>query len=104
MASRSLDGATAATTRNAGDALPTSVRAAIVSRQDRSERLIGWLQLVKIAVFAVLYALSRKTTPMNTVITPVAIALYLRLTAFRTSGGSGFGANQHIGGPLFSVA
>ncbi len=62
--------------------LPPAVRARIVALQDQSEKLIGWIQLVIVIAFGVLYGLSRQTAPMDTAIwllTPAAIgALFPR--------------------------
>lgn len=66
--------------------LPPAVRARITLLQDRSERLIGWIQLAIIIAFAVLYGLSRQTAPMNTAIwllTPAAIGAYFIATIIR---------------------
>ena len=69
--------------RHEEDELPPSVRAAVAARQDKSERLIGWIQLAIIVTFGVLYTLARKTTPMQTPITPTAIGLYFAFTLIR---------------------
>lgn len=69
--------------RHEEDELPPSVRAAVAARQDKSERLIGWIQLAIIVTFGVLYALARKTTPTQNIITPTAIGLYLGFTVIR---------------------
>lgn len=66
-----------------GAGLPFSVRAAIALAQDRSERLIGWIQLSVVVTFGALYALSRIDVPANTFVTPMAIGLYLSFTLAR---------------------
>lgn len=63
--------------------LPPSVRAAVAAQQDKSERLIGWIQLAIIVTFGLLYAVARKTTPMHTIITPSVITLYFMFTVVR---------------------
>lgn len=66
--------------------LPPAVRARIVALQDRSEQLIGWIQLTIVILFGVLYALARHTAPMITAIwllTPAAIGLYFIVTVIR---------------------
>ncbi|HEV8391436.1 MAG TPA: adenylate/guanylate cyclase domain-containing protein [Dongiaceae bacterium] len=75
---------TAAADANAD--LPPAVRARIISLQDNSEKLIGWIQLAIVIAFAVLYGLSRQTAPMNTAIwllTPAAIGAYFIATIIR---------------------
>ncbi|MGH6893887.1 MAG: adenylate/guanylate cyclase domain-containing protein [Dongiaceae bacterium] len=59
--------------------LPPVVRERITRLQDRSERLIGWIQLAIVCTFGVLYGLSRQTAPMTTeiwLLTPAAIGAY----------------------------
>ena len=65
--------------------LPERVRGAIQEQGDATERLIGWLQLSVILVFATLYALSPKTAPMGDVIQPVpwVIGAYFLFTLLR---------------------
>jgi len=66
--------------------LPPAVRARIISLQDQSEKLIGWIQLAVVVMFGVLYGLSRQTAPMNTAIwllTPAAIGGYFIATLIR---------------------
>ncbi|SMF09298.1 adenylate cyclase [Tistlia consotensis] len=65
--------------------LPQRVRAAIQTQEDRTERLIGWLQLGIVLLFGTLYAISPKTAPHSMQIQPVPIALgiYLTLTLVR---------------------
>ena len=54
----------------AQDQLPDRVRDAIAHQQQDSEKLIGWVQLLLVTIFATLYAVSPKTF-MNTGIHPV---------------------------------
>jgi len=66
--------------------LPPIVRDSIAREQDKSERLIGWIQLAVIGAFALLYASSRQTAPMTTdiwLLTPLAIGLYFAATVIR---------------------
>jgi adenylate cyclase len=63
--------------------LPERVDAAIRSEQDRSEILIGWIQLAVITTFAVLYFISPKTAGAAGYITVAAIAVYVVLTVLR---------------------
>jgi|TARA_R110002072_G_scaffold12038_21_gene53068 adenylate cyclase len=51
-----------------GDAqakLPDRVRQAIERQEDRTEQLIGWIQLVVVLLFGSLYTISPKTAPMT---------------------------------------
>lgn len=68
-----------------GRALPARVRARIDAAQDRSEILIGWLQLGAVIVFGTLYALSPKTAPDGAGFQPAALALgaYALFTVLR---------------------
>ena len=61
------------------------MRAWIDAAQDRSEILIGWLQLGAVIVFATLYALSPKTAPDGAGFQPaaLAIAVYAIFTVLR---------------------
>jgi adenylate cyclase len=63
--------------------LPPRVQEAIREQNDRTERLIGWIQLAVICTFATLYTISPKTTMHGTAITGTAIALYFILTVAR---------------------
>ena len=54
----------------AEDRLPERVRHAIALQQQESEKLIGWVQLLLVTIFATLYTVSPKTF-MNTGIHPV---------------------------------
>lgn len=58
-----------------GRALPARVRARIDDAQNRSEILIGWLQLGVVSVFGTLYALSPKTALDGAGFQPAAVAL-----------------------------
>lgn len=58
-----------------GRAMPARVRERIDAAQNRSEILIGWLQLGAVIVFATLYALSTKTAPDGAGFQPAALAL-----------------------------
>jgi adenylate cyclase len=51
--------------------LPDRVREAIQEQSDRTERLIGWVQLLVVVTFALLYGLSRKTFPEDVPFEPV---------------------------------
>jgi adenylate cyclase len=68
-----------------GRALPARVRARIDAAQNRSEILIGWLQLGAVIVFGTLYALSPKTAPDGAGFQPAALALgaYALFTVLR---------------------
>ena len=65
--------------------LPERVRAAIQEQGDATERLIGWLQLAVILVFAALYAISPKTAPLGDAIQPVpwVLGAYFLFTVLR---------------------
>ena len=63
--------------------LPERVNAAIRSEQDRSEILIGWIQLAVITTFAVLYFIAPKPAGAAGYITVAAIAIYFVLTVAR---------------------
>ena len=63
--------------------LPERVETAIRTEQDRSEILIGWIQLAVISTFAVLYFISPKTAGAAGYITVAAIAVYFVLTVLR---------------------
>ena len=63
--------------------LPERVQQAIRQEQDRSEILIGWIQLAVIATFATLYFLAPKTAGAAGVITAWAIGAYFGLTVVR---------------------
>jgi adenylate cyclase len=63
--------------------LPERVEAAIRTEQDRSEILIGWIQLAVITTFAVLYFIAPKPAGAAGYITAAAIAIYFVLTVAR---------------------
>jgi adenylate cyclase len=63
--------------------LPERVEAAIRAEQDRSEVLIGWIQLAVITTFAVLYFIAPRPAGAAGYITAAAIAIYLVLTVAR---------------------
>ncbi len=66
-------------------ALPERVRTAIRAQQDRSEVLIGWIQLSVVVLFGAFYALSPKTFDERVGFEPVpwALACYLSFTVLR---------------------
>ena len=68
-----------------GERLPGRVRQAIQEQEDRTERLIGWIQLAVVVIFGVLYLISPKTYPVDPPIQPVPYALggYLVFTLLR---------------------
>ncbi|MCK2167623.1 adenylate/guanylate cyclase domain-containing protein [Thalassospira xiamenensis] len=68
----------------AQDRLPDRVHDAIARQQQDSEKLIGWVQLLLVTIFATLYTVSPKTF-MNTGIHPVpwALGLYFLFTFIR---------------------
>jgi adenylate cyclase len=65
--------------------LPERVQAQIARDQADSEILIGWVQLVGVAFFALLYSLARKTFPPEAELEPVpwALAFYFVFTVIR---------------------
>jgi adenylate cyclase len=66
--------------------LPPIVRDRLAREQDKSERLIGWIQLAIVCTFGLLYFTSRSTAPMAThiwLVTPLAIGLYFVFTVIR---------------------
>jgi adenylate cyclase len=66
--------------------LPPIVRDRIAREQDKSERLISWIQLAIVCTFGLLYFTSRSTAPMAThiwLVTPLAIGLYFAVTIIR---------------------
>jgi adenylate cyclase len=72
-------------TRHPIDSLPMRVRAVIRRQQDRSEILIGWIQLSVVVAFGVLWSIAPK--PVNPDIefqpVPLAIGAYLAFTLLR---------------------
>jgi adenylate cyclase len=67
--------------------LPERVRTAIQSQGDATERLIGWIQLAVVLVFATLYAISPKTFPAEQAFQPVpwVIGAYALFTLLRVA-------------------
>jgi adenylate cyclase len=65
--------------------LPLRVREAIARQEDRSEQLIGWVQLTIVVTFGLLYGLSPKTYAADSPFEPVPWILgsYLALTLVR---------------------
>ncbi len=65
--------------------LPERVREAIQRQGDATERLIGWMQLAVVSIFATLYTVAPKTAPMDGGIQPVpwAIGAYFLFTLLR---------------------
>ena len=65
--------------------LPERVRNQIARDQADSEVLIGWVQMIGIILFAVLYTLSPKTFPEDTMLEPVpwALGTYFLFTVMR---------------------
>jgi len=72
-------------TRHPVDSLPMRVQVAIRRQQDRSEILIGWIQLTVVVAFGVLWMIAPK--PVNPDIefqpVPFAIGIYLAFTLLR---------------------
>lgn len=65
--------------------LPPRVREAVAAQQDQSERLIGWVQLSLVLIFALLYTIAPKTH-MDTFFTspvPITLVLYFLFTVLR---------------------
>lgn len=67
------------------DHLPESVRQSIEKQQNISERLIGWIQLTILTLFAVLYTAAPKTLPTGATFEPVPVFLmaYFVFTCIR---------------------
>ncbi|MCF3936183.1 adenylate/guanylate cyclase domain-containing protein [Acuticoccus sp. M5D2P5] len=65
--------------------MPARVWNLVVAEEERSERLIGWVQLVIAGTFATLYLIAPRPTDASTMFEPVPIALsvYLAFTAIR---------------------
>lgn len=55
--------------------LPEKIRDAIKDQQDSSERLIGWIQIVILSVFAFLYLAAPNTSPSSAEFEPVPMFL-----------------------------
>ena len=71
--------------RSATTELPAHVAGAIREQERANEVLIGWVQAALVSSFAVLYAFSRKTFPMEAAFEPVpwALGIYAAFTALR---------------------
>lgn len=65
--------------------LPDNIRVAIAQQQDTSERLIGWIQIIILLVFTVLYSTTPKSSPEGASFEPVPVFLgfYFVFTCFR---------------------
>jgi adenylate cyclase len=70
-----------------GSTVPDRVRHAIQRQQHDSEKLIVWVQLAVVSIMGGLYAISPKTSSVNPLLTPVALALtfYFLFTVLRLS-------------------
>ncbi|WP_417452302.1 adenylate/guanylate cyclase domain-containing protein [Kiloniella sp.] len=66
-------------------ALPARVLKAIHEQEDKTERLIGWIQLGVVSIFGSLYLISPKTFNEDVTFAPVpwALSIYLVLTLIR---------------------
>jgi len=66
-------------------ALPRRVRREVQAQQDATERLIGWVQLAVVTIFATLYAIAPKTFTAHDTFQPVPYALggYFLFTLLR---------------------
>ncbi|WP_421779557.1 adenylate/guanylate cyclase domain-containing protein [Kiloniella litopenaei] len=66
-------------------ALPERVLKAIHEQEDKTERLIGWIQLGVVSIFGSLYLISPKTFNEDVTFAPVpwALSIYLVLTLIR---------------------
>ena len=71
--------------RHPTNRLPERVRTMIRAEQDRSEILIGWVQLAGVILFAVVYALAPKTFDADVMFAPVpwALGAYFAFTLVR---------------------
>ena len=69
----------------AGPALPARIAALVRANEAESERLIGWVQLLLVATFALLYLASPRPSDAGSGLSPVpiALAIYASFTAFR---------------------
>jgi len=65
--------------------LPSHVQRELDTQRQRNEVLAGWIQASLVLVFAVFYALSRKTFSEDTILRPVpwALGIYAVFTAWR---------------------
>ncbi len=63
---------------------PDRVRSALVHQQNRSEILVGWIQLILVVIFGALYIVSPKTASPDALnIVPWALGLYFIFTLAR---------------------
>ena len=69
----------------AAEMLPARVRMAIRTQEDQTERLIGWIQLAVMTIFAVLYLIAPKTDGGYDTFRPVpwVLGLYFLFTGLR---------------------
>lgn len=65
--------------------LPEKIRVAITEQQDSSERLIGWIQIVILTIFSILYLAAPNTLPTGAEFEPVPLFLgtYFLFTCMR---------------------
>jgi adenylate cyclase len=64
--------------------LPERVKSQIITQQNASERLVGWIQLAVVCTFGTLYAISPKTFPDGAFApVPYVLSFYLVFTLFR---------------------
>jgi adenylate cyclase len=64
--------------------IPARVQAEIDRREEAAERLIGWVQLLLVSIFGILYLISPKAQGGgDNVFTPWALLMYLAFTCFR---------------------
>lgn len=65
--------------------LPARIQKLVIAEEERSERLIGWVQLAVVLTFATLYALAPRPADAGMMLAPVPIALgiYLVFTLVR---------------------
>jgi len=66
-------------------AIPAHLASALKQRQNDSEKLIGWVQLLMVSLWALLYSLSPKAFPDDAMIVPVPwiLAAYMAFTVIR---------------------
>lgn len=64
--------------------IPERIQAILVHQQNRSEILVGWIQIILVVTFGILYALSPKTATADTFNSvPWALGLYFVFTLIR---------------------
>ena len=70
-----------------GGRMPERVAARIRETQDESEVLIGWVQLVGVVFFGIVYTIAPKTFDADAMFAPVpwALGFYLGFTLIRLS-------------------